>query len=213
MSERNVKVILLDLGGVVLTNGWDREARRRAVETFELEGDDFHERHRLVQDLFDTGRLELEEYLDQVVFHRGRPFSREDFRAFMRTQSQAHEEMITLIHDLKSHYRLRVAALSNESRELARHRVETFHLHAFVDVFVISGFVGLKKPDPAIYRLALDLLQVPAEAAVYLEDRETFVETARELGLDGIHHTGFESTMKALEERGLGLLHGVDAPY
>jgi putative hydrolase of the HAD superfamily len=205
MNDGKIQALLLDLGGVVLSNGWDRESRGRAAEAFDLDWDDFNERHHLVADLFDTGKLSLEEYLDRVIFYRPRPFSREAFRAFMFDRSKAHPDMINLVHDLKAHYTLRIAALSNESLELARHRVETFHLHAFVDFFIISAFVGLKKPDPAIYRLALDLLQVPPERTAYLEDRELFVEVARDFGIDGIHHTGFESTLEAFSERGLDL--------
>jgi putative hydrolase of the HAD superfamily len=200
-----IKALFLDIGGVLLTNGWDRHMRRRATEKFHLDYEEMNERHHLTFDTYEEGKLSLEQYLNRVVFYQPRPFSSEDFRAFMLTQSQPFPEMIDLVRDLKSRYRLKVAAVSNEGRELTTHRIETFGLQSFIDFFVSSCFVHLRKPDADIFRMALDMAQVPPGQVVYLEDRAMFVETARGLGIQAIHHTGFDTTRRMLEAYGLTL--------
>jgi len=198
-----IKALFLDIGGVLLTNGWDRHMRRRAAEKFQLNYEEMNERHHLTFDTYEEGKLTLAQYLDRVVFYQPRPFSREEFRTFMLNQSQPFPEMIDLIRDLKTSYGLKVAAVSNEGRELTTHRIETFQLQSFIDLFVSSCFVHFRKPDADIFRMALDLAQVPPGQVLYLEDREMFVEIARSLGIQGLHHTGFDATCKILASYGL----------
>ncbi len=197
--------LFVDIGGVLLTNGWDRSMRKRAAETFGLDSAEMDERHHLTFDTFEEGKLSLEEYLDRVVFYRKRPFSREEFKSFMFSQSQPHPEMIELIRSLKARYGLRVAVVSNEGRELTIYRIQKFRLAEFVDFFVSSCFVHFRKPDADIYRIALDIAQVPPGQLVYIEDREMFIEVAQGLGIRGIHHVSYESTRSALETLGLTL--------
>ena len=204
-SGADIKALFLDIGGVLLTNGWDRSMRRRAAETFHLDQADTDERHHLTFDTFEAGKLSLDEYLNRTIFFQERPFSREDFKAFMFSQSQPHSEMITLVRALKKRYRLKIAVVSNEGRELTLHRIQKFSLAEFVDFFVVSCFVHFRKPDTDIFRMALDLAQVPTEQVIYVEDRLMFIEVARGLGIRGVHHTGYASTMAALGEYGLVL--------
>jgi len=204
-SGADIKALFLDIGGVLLTNGWDRSMRRRAAETFHLDQADTDERHHLTFDTFEAGKLSLDEYLNRTIFFQERPFSREDFKAFMFSQSQPHSEMITLVRALKKRYRLKIAVVSNEGRELTLHRIQKFSLTEFVDFFVVSCFVHFRKPDTDIFRMALDLAQVPTEQVIYVEDRLMFIEVARGLGIRGVHHTGYASTMAALGEYGLVL--------
>jgi epoxide hydrolase-like predicted phosphatase len=63
-------------------------------------------------------------------------------------------------------------------------------IEAHFDVAVVSGQVGLRKPDPAIYRLAMDRVGVEPSACAFVDDLERNVEVARELGMCGIHHVG-----------------------
>ncbi len=196
--------LLLDVGGVLLTNGWDRTARRAAADLFGLDWADFNERHHLCFAAYEEGRLELGEYLDRVVFHRERPFSRQAFRSFMFAQSKPLPDALSLFRALKMRYGLRIAAVTNEGRELARHRFHELGLRGLFDVFVCSAFVHRRKPDPEIYRLALELLQVPRDEALYVEDRRPFVEAASALGIRSIHHIGCEGTREALGALGLG---------
>ena len=200
-----ISTLFLDIGGVLLTNGWDSHARRRAVERFGLDGDELNERHHLTFDTYEEGKLSLDEYLDRVVFCRPRQFSKQEFKNFMFAQSQPFPKMIGMVRELKSLYRLKLIVVSNEGRELNEYRIREFGLNEFVDAFISSCFVHFRKPDPDVYRIALDISQVRPEQVAYIEDRPMFVEVACSLGLVGIHHTGIESTRAELSRLGLSL--------
>jgi len=202
-----IKALFLDVGGVLLTNGWDRHMRKQAAEVFDLDYPEMDERHYLIFDLYEEGELSLDEYLDRVVFYRERPFSREEFKAFIFAQSQPYPEMINLVRGIKARYGLKVVVVSNEGRDLTAYRVRKFELGSFVDFFIASCFVHCRKPDVNIYRIALDTAHVLPEQVAYVEDRAMLVEVARSLGIQGIHHTSYESTRAALEA--LGLLQGI----
>lgn len=203
MSENQITSLFLDIGGVLLTNGWDRTMRRRAAERFQFDYDAMDERHHLTFDTYEEGKLGIEEYLSRVVFYTERSFSRNDFKDFMYAQSQPLPDMIELIRRLKTRYGLKLVAVSNEGRELTVHRVRKFKLNEWIDLFISSCFVHFRKPDADIYRLALDCAQVSPERAIYIDDRQMFVEVARTLGLRGIHHTDVQTTRSALAEFGL----------
>lgn len=198
-----ITTLFLDIGGIVLTNGWDHTMRQAAAETFGIDYEEMNERHHLTFDTYELGKLTLEEYLNRVVFHSPRPFSRDEFRAFMFEQSKPYPEMIELIRDIKDRFNLTVLAVSNEGRELTVYRVKRFKLHTFIDVFVSSCFVHFRKPDEDMYRMALDIAQTPAEQVLYIDDRPMFVDVARGFGIRGIVHTGYESTRESLEAVGL----------
>jgi putative hydrolase of the HAD superfamily len=203
MSSTAITHIFSDIGGVLLTNGWDRHMRRDAAASFALDLDDLNDRHKMSFDTYEQGKLSLDTYLTQVVFYKERPFSREDFKEFMFAQSKPKVEMINLVSALKWKYCLKTAAISNEGRELTLYRIKNFNLTALFDYFVSSCFVHFKKPDVDIYRIALDISQADPARSVYIDDRALFVEIAQGLGLHGIHHTDFELTRSKLKELGL----------
>jgi len=200
-----ITTLFLDIGGVLLTNGWDRNIRLRAAEKFGLDHEEMNERHHLTFDTYEAGKLSLDEYLNRIVFYQERSFSREDFKKFMYDQSKPFPEMIELMRGLKTRHNLQIAAVSNEGRELTTYRVQQFKLGTFIDFFVSSCFVHYRKPDEDIYRVALDISQVKPEQVVYIDDREMFVEVAHGLGITGITHTTYETTKKSLKELGLNL--------
>jgi len=201
--KTNIRALFVDIGGVLLSNGWDHTMRREAARKFDLDYEEMNERHHLTFDTYEEGKLSLAQYLSRVVFYRERAFSRQDFEAFMFNQSRPRQEMIDLIQRLKQHYGLKIVAVSNEGRELTLHRVKTFHLSGFVDFFISSCFVQMRKPDEDMYRMALDCSQVPAENVVYIDDRPMFVDVAATVGIRGLHHTGFDTTRAALADFGL----------
>jgi putative hydrolase of the HAD superfamily len=205
MSAAPITHLFLDIGGVLLTNGWDRHMRRDAAEKFGLDLEDLNDRHKMSFDTYEAGKLDLDTYLKQVVFYQERPFSREDFKEFMFAQSKPKVEMINLVSGLKWKYRLKTAAISNEGRELTVHRIKKFDLGAFIDFFVSSCFVHFRKPDADMYHIALDISQADPARSVYIDDRALFVEIAQSLGLHGIQHTGVDPTRKALQDLGLPL--------
>jgi putative hydrolase of the HAD superfamily len=195
--------LFVDIGGVLLTDGWDHLARRRAARAFSLDLTEMEERHRLVFETFEEGKLTLAEYLNRVVFHRRRAFRRAQFRRFMYEQSKPYPAMIDLIARIKRRHRLRVAVISNEGRELNAYRIREFRLREFVDFFVCSSLVHLRKPDAQIFRLALDIAQVRARQAVYVDNTRMFTQIAQELGMRSVLHTGYRSTLAQLSALGL----------
>jgi putative hydrolase of the HAD superfamily len=203
MSEHHITTLFLDIGGVLLTNGWDRHMRRSAAGKFGLDYEEMNERHHLTFDTYEAGELSLEDYLTSVIFYEERAFTREDFKAFMYACSQPIPEMIALMVELKKRYALKVVAISNEGRELTLHRIRKFNLGAFIDFFVSSCFVHFRKPDPRLYGLALDCAQALPAQSIYIDDRKMFVEVAEGMGIHGIHHTAYDETRSALGALGL----------
>jgi len=204
MKDRSpITCLFLDIGGVLLTDGWNHAARKAAADRFNLDLKELEERHHLTFDTYEVGKLSLKEYLDQIVFYRKRPFTRARFRQFMFARSRPFPEMIDLVCRLRARYKLKIAVVSNEGRELNLHRIRKFKLNRFVDFFISSCFVHFRKPDADIYRMALDIAQVQAGRVLYIEDRPMFVQVAGTLGIRGIHHVDCQTTQSKLASFGL----------
>ena len=206
-----ITTLFLDIGGVLLTDGWDHHARKRAATNFKLELAEMEDRHHLTFDTYEEGKLTLEEYLGRVVFYQKRPFTRAQFRRFMFAQSKPCPEMIKLVARLKVRHGLKIAVVSNEGRELNAYRIRKFKLDGFVDSFISSCFVHVRKPDADIFRLGLDIAQTPARQVVYIENTPMFVQVAEGLGIRSILHTDYRSTCAKLASFGLqndeGVIH------
>ena len=198
-----ITTLFVDVGGVLLTNGWDHLARKRAAKHFKLNWAEMDERHRLVFETHEEGKLSFEEYLGWVVFFEKRPFTRSQFRDFMFSESQPYPKMLELVAQLKTQHRLKVVVISNESREINAYRIRTFGLDQLVDTFISSCFVGMRKPDIEIFRLALDLAQTAPERAVFIDNTPMFVQIAERLGMRTIHHLDYESTRANFTSLGL----------
>lgn len=198
-----IATLFVDIGGVLLTNGWDHNTRKQAAANFKLDFAEMEHRHHLTFDTYEEGKLSLEQYLNRTIFYTERPFTRDQFWDFMCAQSQPYPKMIALVTQLKAQYGLRVAVVSNEARELNTYRIQTFKLAQFVDFFISSSFVHLRKPDADIFRLALDVAQTPTEQVVYIENTPMFVEIATGLGIRSILHTDYDSTRAQLAAFGL----------
>ena len=198
-----ITCLIVDIGGVLLTNGWDHEARERAATNFKLDWAEMEDRHHLTFDTYEEGKLTLAEYLSRTVFYEDRLFTSAEFQRFMFAQSKPYPEMLELIARLKVRHGLKIVVVSNEARELNAHRIRTFKLDGFVDSFISSCFVHLRKPDEDIFRLALDVAQVPASQVVYIENTPMFVQVAEGLGIRSILHTDYGSTREQLSALGL----------
>ncbi len=198
-----ITTLFLDIGGVLLSNGWDHIFRRRAAAHFKLDWDEMEERHSLTFETHEEGKLTFEEYLSRVVFYQKRPFTRAQFRRFICAQSKPCPEMIELVTQLKIRYGLKIAAVSNEAREVNAYRIRKFKLDRFVDSFISSCFVHVRKPDADIFRLALDIAQTPARHVLYIENTPMFVQIAEGLRIRSILHTDFKSTCSKLASFGL----------
>jgi putative hydrolase of the HAD superfamily len=198
-----ITCLFVDIGGVLLTDGWTHEGRKRTAANFNLDLAEMEDRHHLTFDTYEEGKLTLDEYLGRVVFYEDRPFTRAQFRTFMFAQSEPHPEMIDLVTQLKARHGLKVAVVSNEGRELNAYRINEFGLDKFVDFYISSCFVHLRKPDADIFRLALDIAQVPTGQVIYIENTAMFVQVAEGLGIKSILHTDYRSTRAHLEYVGL----------
>jgi putative hydrolase of the HAD superfamily len=209
--KKSISVIclFLDIGGVLLSDGWDQHARKRAAKYFKLEFAEMESRHRLVFETFEQGNLTLEEYLSLVVFYVERPFTRVQFRNFIFSQSKPDLQMIDLFRKLKAKFQLKIIVVSNEARELNSFRIHKFKLNAFVDAFISSCYVHLRKPDADIFRLALDVAQVPIEQIVFIDNTALFVRIAEGLGIRSLRHMDFKSTITKLADLGLRNNEGV----
>jgi putative hydrolase of the HAD superfamily len=181
-----IKALFWDNGGVILTNGWDRHSRKEAVEKFHLDATDFEDRHELMLDAFETGRATLDQYLHRTIFYRDRAFTPADFKAFMFEQSQAYPEPLAYLGAIARARRFLVASLNNESREINEYRIKKFKLGDYFEAFFSSCYLGVRKPDPEIYNLALKITQHNPAACILIDDRGLNLECARELGMQTI---------------------------
>jgi putative hydrolase of the HAD superfamily len=205
MPANTITTLFLDIGGVLLTNGWDTALRRKTADHFGVDYGELDHRHNVTYDTYESGKSSLDQYLAQILFHQPREFTPHDVARFILEEARPHTETIDLIKKLRAVYGLRVAVVSNEGREIAGDRIHRFHLGEFVDFFIVSAFVHFRKPDPDIYRLALDVAQVHPGQVAYIEDRPLLCEVATSLGMHAVLHHNPEETRDALARLGLTL--------
>jgi putative hydrolase of the HAD superfamily len=198
-----IEALFWDNGGVILTNGWDREARKRAAEKFHLDWDDFSDRHELMLNAFETGQATLDQYVQRTVFYRPRDYKPEDFKAFMFSQSQPFPEALEFCSKIAAQRKYIMAALNNESREINEYRITQFKMKNYFEVFFSSCYLGVRKPDIQIYRRVMEITQRKPSACVMIDDRELNLECARELGLQTIHVKNLEQLKQDLAKLGV----------
>ena len=200
-----ITTLFWDIGGVVLTNGWDTPARRAAAARFGLDWEEVQAQHELVFPAHEIGQLTLEQYLERTLFFRPRQFTREQFAEFMYAQSQELPDSRAVLRALVRSGRYRVAAINNEPRELNEYRIEHFGLREDFGAFFSSCFVGARKPDAAIYRIALDVTQSAPERCVFIDDRVPNLESAARLGMRTIHFQNAAQLRQELGRHGVGV--------
>lgn len=198
-----ITTLFWDIGGVILTNGWDRESRKEAAATFHLDREEFEDRHDLSFPAFDSGLITLNEYLDRTLFYRARPFSREEFTAFMFAQSKEYRETRAVLDEVTNTKRYFVAALNNEPLELNQYRIEAFDLRRNFLVFFSSCYVRARKPEETIFRVALEVTQRPPEQCLFIDDRPLNLEGPRRLGMNTIHYQSAEQLRAELRKYGV----------
>lgn len=193
-----IEALFMDNGGVLMTNGWDHTLRKKTAETFGIDYEEMDTRHRMIFEFYETGKMTFDEYLKWTVFFERRVFSLQDVKQFVFDAVRPYDEMIDFIKRMRKEHNLKIIMTSNEGRELAVDRIRRFNLKSFFDFFVVSSFVGCRKPDPELYRYAIDLSQIEPSKIVYIDDRPLLIEVGKSLGLRGIHHKSVESTESAL---------------
>jgi putative hydrolase of the HAD superfamily len=198
-----IRAIFFDVGGVLLTNAWDRAQRIAALEHFHLDEAEFHDRHEMVVSSFERGKITLDEYLDRIVFYRTRSFTRDAFRDFMFSLSQPFPEVVEFAQKLSDSGKYFMGTINNESRELNYYRIEKCGLRPIFRLFVSSCFVGFRKPERDIFRLALELTQIPAQACCFIDDRALNLECAAKLGMQTIEMRGLDPLRQDLGKLGV----------
>jgi putative hydrolase of the HAD superfamily len=203
IDKTDIKYLFVDIGGVLLTDGWVHKYRKLAAQEFDLNLEEMEKRHNQAFDTYELDKLTIKEYLNRLVFYEKRPFTQAQFRKFMFAQSKPYPKMIELVRKLKARYGLKIVVVSNEARELNAYRIQKFKLDEFVDFFISSCYVHLRKPDPDIFRIAMDTTQASARQVIYIENTPMFVQIAEGMGIRSILHTDYNSTYMKLASFGL----------
>ena len=184
----DITTMFWDIGGVILTNGWDRHSRREAAKVFDLDYEEFQDRHDLSFPALDAGRITLDEYLDRTLFYRARPFTREEFTAYIFAQSREFRETRAVLDDVTKENKYFISSINNEPLELNEYRIEAFDLRRNFEVFFSSCYLGSRKPEESIFRIALEVTQRPPEKCIFVDDRALNLEVPRRLGMHVIHY-------------------------
>ena len=199
--EQSYRILFSDIGGVLLTNGWGHESREASAKKFGIDYGEMDVLHDFIFNVYEMGKISLDVYLDTVVFNHPRNFSRGEFKDFMFAQSLELPDMLSWFVTWKNkNTGLKIISINNEAKELNEHRIKKFRLHNFFDAFVSSCEVGMRKPDPGIFRLALGIAQAQPHECLYFDDRTMLVEAAKKEGIHAHHHKSFESTRKIIED-------------
>lgn len=199
---RDVKLVLFDIGGVLGSNGWDREQRAAAVERFHLDPDDFQYRHEETVGALESGQITLDEYLDVAVFCEPRDFTHDEFRAFMFAQSEPWPDSIDVARDL-ARTGVRMATLNNESAALNEYRIDRFGLCDVFPTFFSSCWLGVRKPTHDMYARVLGMTQSEPGATLFIDDRVQNLRPAAALGMNTIHFQSAAQLRDALRAQGL----------
>ena len=200
-----ITTLFWDIGGVILTNGWDRESRKEAAATFGFDWEEFQDRHDLSFPAFDTGQITLNEYLDRTLFYRSRPFTREEFTAFMFAQSKEYGDTRGVLDEVADSGKYFVGAINNEPLELNQYRIEAFHLRRNFLVFFSSCYVRSRKPEETIFRVALEVSQRAPDQCLFIDDRPLNLDSPRRLGMNTIHHQNAEQLRAELGKLGVAV--------
>jgi putative hydrolase of the HAD superfamily len=198
-----ISAIFWDIGGVLLTNAWDRAQREQALEQFKLDEEEFHDRHEMVVSSLERGKITLNEYLERTIFYRPRPFTPDDFKRYMFSLSQPQSDVLEFARQLSNSRKYLMATINNESMELNLYRIKKFGLREIFTLFVSSCFVGLRKPEQGIYRLALEITQKPPGECCFIDDRALNLEYARGLGMNTIEMENLGQLREALGTLGV----------
>ena len=198
-----IRALFWDVGGVLLTNAWDRNQRMAALEHFHLDEEEFHDRHEMVVSSWERGKITMDEYLDRTVFYRTRPFSRDAFRDYMYSLSLPLPGVLEYARSLTGSGRYLMSTLNNESRELNLYRIEKFGLRDTFSLFVSSCFVGLRKPEKDIYRVAVETTPYKPEECCFIDDRSLNLECAQKLGMKTIEMQTVEQLQADLSKLGV----------
>jgi putative hydrolase of the HAD superfamily len=194
-----IRHIFFDIGGVLGTNGWDREQRERAVERFNLDAHDFQCRHEEIVGAWEEGRISIDEYLDIAIFHEPRAFSRDEFVEFMHSQSVPDTKTVDLARELTRQPSYTLMTLNNESDELNRYRIGKFRISEIFEAFLSSCWLGVRKPTQEFYERGMGIGQADPGTSLFIDDRPQNLAPAKKLGMQVILFTSAAQLRSDLE--------------
>jgi putative hydrolase of the HAD superfamily len=200
-----ISAIFWDIGGVLLTNAWDHKQRKQALQQFQLDETEFEDRHEMLVSSFERGKINLADYLERTVFYRPRPFTEQAVRDYMYSLSQPYDDVLAVARSLAAAGKYRMGTINNESRDLNEFRISKFGLREIFEIFVSSCFVRLRKPEEAIYHVALEITQVPPEQCCFIDDRELNLDAAKRLGMSTIRMENAKQLRQDLVKLGVAL--------
>jgi putative hydrolase of the HAD superfamily len=183
MALPKISALFWDVGGVLLTNAWDHEQRQQTLEQFGLDEVEFESRHEMLVSSFERGKITLQDYLERTIFYRPRSFTVDAFTQHMLSLSQPNSEALQFARELSGLGKYLMSTINNESKELNLFRIQTFGLREIFSLFVSSCFVGLRKPEEGIYRMALEITQRAPEECCFIDDRPLNLDSAAKLGM------------------------------
>ncbi len=202
---QDVTALFWDVGGVILSNGWDRTARLAASDKFGLDWEELQDRHELASPAFETGKITLDMYLERIIFYRKRAFTREEFTAFMFAQSVEHPETRAILSAVAASGKYLLSTINNEPMELNEYRIRQFQLRREFKAFFSSCYLGIRKPDEGIYKLALEVTQRRPEECMFIDDRELNLECAQQLRMRTIHFQNAAQLRRELAACGVAI--------
>lgn len=198
-----IRALFWDVGGVLLSNAWDHNERKIALDHFGLDQEEFHSRHEMVVSSFERGKISLDEYLQRTVFYRKRSFSTEEFRDYIYGLSKPKADSLAFARAIADNGKYFMSTINNESRELNLYRIEKFELRKIFRLFISSCFVGLRKPESGIYKLAIEVTQFDPQECCFIDDRALNLECAQALGMRTIQMQSAEQLRTELEKLGV----------
>lgn len=199
-----IRAVFWDIGGVLLTNGWDHKERAQLYSQFGVDKGPVEERHEEPNDLWEKGKITVWEYLERVIFFEPRDFTPEQFFQAMKEQSQVlNPGSFQILRALAAQKEYKLVMLNNESAELNDYRIEQFGLAQAFDFFICSAYVGLRKPSRVMFETALQLTQVAARDVVFVDDRAGNCESAASTGMHAIHFQSPQQFGAKLQELGV----------
>ena len=199
----DITTLFFDVGGVLLTNGWDHVSREQAAEHFGYDYEASEERHQRVAQLFECGQMNLADYLNKVVFFQDRSFTKADFTRFMESQSQPYTASMEVLRQLSTQSKYQLATINNESLHVNLYRIRTFQLASYFSAFFSSCFLGVMKPECEIFQKALHITQRKGEECLFIDDREENAVAARQCGIQGVHLPRPQDLAEVLRSRGI----------
>ncbi len=207
-SSQQIRTIFWDLGGVLLTNGWDVHQRAHVLSSLGVNLPAYEAVHDIYNYFWERGLASAQDFFRDTVLlpNPQLQLTFDQLWPLVCAESKIlHPECFDILAALQASGRYRLATLNNESRELNAHRLDAFDLRRFFSYFLCSGYLHEMKPAPGFYRYAIEISGLPPSSALFIDDKDENCAAARALGMQTIlfespgqlqhelHHLGIQT--------------------